>query len=129
MAKEDPMGRLAIKRVYDAPSTEDGSRFLVDRLWPRGVSRERAALDGWEKDVAPSPELRRLFHGGSLGYGEFSAAYRAELDGSEAAADFARRCEGLLADGNVTLVYAARSEDNHARVLLGWLEGRTPEHD
>lgn len=118
------MGRLTVKRIYEAPSEDDGHRFLVDRLWPRGMSKDRAALEGWEKGVAPSPELRKLFHAGSLGFDEFAAAYQTELDASEAAADFARRCEELLAHDNVTLVYAARSEDNHAKVLLHWLQDR-----
>lgn len=118
------MGTLAIKRIYDAPSAGDGHRFLVDRLWPRGMSKDRAALEGWEKDVAPSSELRKAFHSGSMGFDEFSAAYQSELDASEAAQEFAQRCGALLANGNVTLVYAAKSEDNHTKVLLAWLQDR-----
>jgi uncharacterized protein YeaO (DUF488 family) len=112
---------FAMKRVYDAPAASDGYRVLVDRLWPRGVSKERAELDDWAKDVAPSPELRTEWHHSDdpARFDEFAARYRAELDANPAS-------ETLLATGrehaHVTLLFGARDERvNHAAVLLDWL--------
>ena len=111
---------FAMKRVYDPPAGSDGYRVLVDRLWPRGVSKERAELDEWAKDVAPSPGLRTEWHhAGGERFDEFAARYRAELEESAAA-------RALLATGReharVTLLFGARDERaNHAAVLLGWL--------
>lgn len=119
------MFELRCRRVYDGPEAGDGARVLVDRLWPRGLRREAAALDAWEKGVAPSTELRRWFGHDPSRFEEFSARYRAELDASEAAAEFSERCRALLARGPVTLLYAARDERcNHALVLAGWLRER-----
>ena len=111
---------FAMKRVYDPPAASDGYRVLVDRLWPRGVSKERAELDEWAKDVAPSPDLRAEWHhAGGERFDEFAARYRAELDENAAAAS-------LLATGReharVTLLFGARDgRMNHAAVLLDWL--------
>jgi uncharacterized protein YeaO (DUF488 family) len=110
---------FAMKRVYDAAAASDGYRVLVDRLWPRGVSKERAELDEWAKDVAPSSGLRTEWHhAGGERFDEFAARYRAELDENPAA-------EALLATGRddrVTLLFGARDERvNHAAVLLEWL--------
>lgn len=119
------MFELRCRRVYDGPEAGDGARVLVDRLWPRGLRREAAALDAWKKGVAPSTELRRWFGHDPSRFEEFSARYRAELDASEAAAEFSERCRALLARGPVTLLYAARDERcNHALVLAGWLRER-----
>lgn len=119
------MFELRCRRVYDGPEAGDGARVLVDRLWPRGLRREAAALDAWEKGVAPSTELRRWFGHDPSRFEEFSARYRAELDASEAAAEFSERCRALLARGPVTLLYAARDERcNHALVLADWLRER-----
>jgi uncharacterized protein YeaO (DUF488 family) len=71
---------LRIKRVYKPPDDEDGARALVDRLWPRGLSRERAQIDLWLKDIAPSDALRRRFHGDPTGWEAFTTAYSAELE-------------------------------------------------
>ena len=70
---------IRVGRVYDDPSSADGFRVLVDRLWPRGLSKERAALDLWAKEVAPSTELRKAFHHADMPWDVFAAAYRAEL--------------------------------------------------
>jgi uncharacterized protein YeaO (DUF488 family) len=113
---------FAMKRVYDAAAASDGYRVLVDRLWPRGVSKERAELDEWAKEVAPSPELRTEWHhAGGERFDEFAARYRAELDENPAAV-------AILASGRehdrVTLLFGARDERvNHAAVLLEWLAG------
>jgi len=106
------MRSVAIKRAYDPPSSQDGTRILVDRLWPRGISKRKAALDGWMKDVAPSPALRQWFSHEPERFKEFSRRYRAELKGNPAL-DALR---GLK--GKVTLVYGARDPKiNHAIVL------------
>lgn len=115
-----------IKRVYDPPEASDGVRILVDRLWPRGVSKERAELDDWFTDVAPSPDLRTEWHHAAdreATFADFAARYRAELDAGQAAAALLER--GLAADASgqvITLLFAARdTHENHATVLLDWL--------
>jgi uncharacterized protein YeaO (DUF488 family) len=111
---------FAMKRVYEPPAASDGYRVLVDRLWPRGVSKERAELDEWAKEVSPSPELRTEWHrSGGERFDEFAARYRSELDENPAV-------EALVATGRsherVTLLFGARDERvNHAAVLLDWL--------
>lgn len=105
---------IHIKRVYDAPAATDGYRILVDRLWPRGLSKEAARFDLWLKDVAPSPELRRWFGHRPDRWAEFRARYLAELDGAAALETIRQR----LRAGDVTLLYAAKDEaHNHALVL------------
>ena len=110
---------FVMKRVYEPAEASDGYRVLVDRLWPRGVSKERAQLDLWHKEVAPSPELRTEWHHHRDRFDEFAAMYRAELDASPAA-------QKLLELGReharVTLLFGASDElVNHAAVLLDWL--------
>ena len=108
---------VVIKGVRDEPSPDDGRRVLADRLWPRGVSKEHAALDEWVKDATPSTALRRAFHSGDLDWERFVPAYRAELE--EPAAREA--VEGLRAEalsGRVTLLIAGHDRvRTHARVL------------
>jgi uncharacterized protein YeaO (DUF488 family) len=115
---------LRIKRVYQAPDTEDGIRVLVDRLWPRGLSRERAQIDLWLKEIAPSEALRRRFHSDPAGWGHFKTAYYAELERAPAQSA-ARELLGRLSRGPVTLLFAARNESrNNAVALKEWLEDR-----
>ena len=108
---------VVIKGVREEPAPDDGRRVLVDRLWPRGVSRERAELDEWAKNATPSTALRRAFHSGDLDWERFVPAYRAELE--EPAAREA--VEGLRAEalsGRVTLLIAGHDHvRTHARVL------------
>ena len=113
-------GIFAIKRVYDEPSDDDGCRVLVDRLWPRGVSKERAQLELWLKDVAPSPPLRKEFGHMQERFADFRAAYEAELETNPAV----QTLYGLAAEhGKVTLLFGARDpETNLARVLQEFLE-------
>ena len=113
----DPM-ELRRKRAYDTASTDDGYRILVDRLWPRGVSKERAAIDLWAKDTAPSPELRRDWHAAAdAQWGVYADRYRAQLAGESAEA-MAALADVVRAHPVVTLVYAAHDpEHNHAAVL------------
>ncbi len=111
---------LAVKRVYDVPKPHDGTRFLVERLWPRGVKKESLQIDGWLKDVAPSHELRRWFAHDPAKWDEFCRRYSAELDARPEAwgpiLDAARR-------GNVTLLYSAHNtEHNNAVALKAYLE-------
>lgn len=83
------MTQIKIKRVYEDPEAEDGYRVLVDRLWPRGMKKEHLKYDVWEKDITPSPELRKWFHEDPVEHWEgFSAMYRKELETSEAARNF-----------------------------------------
>jgi uncharacterized protein YeaO (DUF488 family) len=106
------MRSVAIKRAYDPPSSQDGTRILVDRLWPRGIGKKKAALDGWMKDVAPSPALRQWFGHEPKRFKEFSRRYRAELKGNPAL----ETLRGFK--GKVTLIYGARDPKiNHAIVL------------
>lgn len=106
------MRSVAIKRAYDPPAATDGTRILVDRLWPRGLSKAKAKLDGWNKDVAPSTALRKAFNHRPERFQEFSKRYRAELKNNPAV-------EELRAlKGKVTLIYGARDPIiNHAVVL------------
>lgn len=111
-----------LKRAYEAPEASDGARFLVERLWPRGVPKERLQLTAWLKDVAPSPDLRRWYGHQIARWDEFQRRYCAELAANEAA------WAPLLAaarQGPVTLVYAARdTQHNSACVLKQFLEER-----
>lgn len=118
---------VGIKRVYDPVAPDDGRRYLVDRLWPRGVGKDDARLDGWLKDLAPSTELRLWFGHEPAKWREFERLYRAELASPQAAGALAtlRREAG---QGQVTLLYGAKDrEHNHALVLKDVLEaGETP---
>ena len=113
------MARLRVKRIYEEAGEEDGLRVLVDRLWPRGVSKERARLDHWLKEIAPSDELRVEFHSGVLDFAAFGDRYRGELEGKPAVEELRGIVEGAEV---VTLLYGSRDEDrNHARVLREFL--------
>jgi uncharacterized protein YeaO (DUF488 family) len=113
---------LRIKRVYEAAGPDDGARVLVDRLWPRGVSREGARIALWLKDIAPSDALRKRFHGKPEDWALFCDAYAEEL-AEPAAQSAVERVRSCLRDGAVTLLYAARdTERNNAVALKTWLE-------
>ena len=106
------MRSVAIKRAYDPAAASDGTRILVDRLWPRGLSKNKAALDGWNKQVAPSTALRQWFGHRPERFQEFAKRYRAELKGNPAVDEL------RALKGKVTLVYGARDPAiNHAVVL------------
>jgi uncharacterized protein YeaO (DUF488 family) len=105
---------IAIKRVYDKPADGDGKRILVDRLWPRGVSKKAAALDSWNKDVAPSPGLRKWFDHRPERFAEFKKRYRSEMSDNPAVADL----RAAIGRAKVTLLYGAKDPKiNHAVVL------------
>jgi len=114
---------IRIKRVYDEASGDDGCRVLVDRLWPRGVSKERAQLDAWLKDLAPSPALRTAWHHDPDRIEEFAARYRAELDGDPKTVAAVAELRGLAVENPVTtLLYGAKDREvNHARILAEYL--------
>ncbi len=108
---------VRIKRADEPPARDDGFRVLVDRLWPRGVKKEAAALDLWAKDVAPTPELRKWFGHDPGRFRAFATRYRHELSRGPARAapdDLVRRA----ARGSVTLVYGARDEVHNGAVVL-----------
>jgi len=117
------MYQIKIKRIYASPEPSDGRRYLVDRLWPRGIKKEKAALDGWFKTIAPSAELRKSFAHQQERFAGFREAYQQELDASPEAAEFARLCKKEVLSGNVSLLYAAKDEScNNAAVLREWIE-------
>ncbi|MEP6757024.1 MAG: DUF488 domain-containing protein [Chthonomonadales bacterium] len=111
---------IKIKRVYDRPEKDDGERVLVDRLWPRGLTKERAAVDLWLKDVAPSTELRKWFGHDPAKWDQFQIRYRKELTEKK---DDLKLLEEQSKKHTVTLVYGSRDvEHNEAQVLKAILE-------
>jgi uncharacterized protein YeaO (DUF488 family) len=111
---------LKVKRVYEAAERSDGSRFLVERLWPRGMKKEKVIMETWLKDVAPSDSLRRWFGHDPLKWSEFQERYRAELSGNPKAW---KPILEAATQGDVTLLYSARdTEHNNALVLRSFLE-------
>ena len=106
---------ISLKRVYEAPNQNDGMRILVERLWPRGLSKEKAAIDHWLKDIAPSPDLRRWFNHRPERWAEFLARYEAELDAN---AEGMRELLAIIADGPSCLVFAARDKEHNSAVAL-----------
>jgi uncharacterized protein YeaO (DUF488 family) len=112
--------RLDLKRVYEPAAHSDGKRVLVERLWPRGISKSKAAIDVWLKEISPSPELRKWFAHDPAKWNEFKKRYRAELRVNRDAVEQLRK---LIKDGPVTLVYAARDEQqNSARLVKNFIE-------
>ena len=108
---------IRVRRAYDAPEATDGYRILVDRLWPRGISQEKADVDLWLRDVAPSAELRTWFAHQVERWPEFAERYRTELAGHGELLDLIRDIDQHR--GTVTLLFGARDEDhNEAQVLL-----------
>ena len=107
--------KVNIKRVYEAPSKEDGTRILVDRLWPRGLTKEKAHVDLWLKEVAPSNELRRWFGHDPDRWPEFRTRYRAELKHNP---DQMALLRHALAQGKATLVYGAKDTERNQAVVL-----------
>lgn len=106
---------VAVKRVYEEPADSDGCRILVDRLWPRGLSKERAKVDVWLKAVAPSDALRKWFHHEEGNWDEFRQRYLAELAANDEAVEELR---AYLGKGAVTLLYGAKDEEHNQAVVL-----------
>lgn len=116
---------VRLKRAYDEPSDDDGAGVLVERLWPRGVKKEDAALDAWMKEVSPSPELRKWYDHDRSKWPEFVARYRAELEDHPEALDELRRLAG---DSRLTLVLASKDVvHSSAAILRDVLLGRETE--
>lgn len=114
------MDNIRIKRIYEDPSDEDGYRILVDRIWPRGVSKEDAKLYSWKKELGPTDELRKWFGHDPEKFVGFQQKYSAELEGKK---EDLLEIRNLAKDGNVTLLYGARDTDhNQAVVLLNTLK-------
>ncbi|MFJ2902104.1 DUF488 domain-containing protein [Streptomyces sp. NPDC087212] len=113
---------VRVRRVYEPPGPQDGTRVLVDRLWPRGLSKDAARVDRWPKALTPSPGLRRWYHAGEGSYADFSSRYEAELAVPELAQPLDELRE-LVREGPVTLLTAVRSpEESHASVLARLLD-------
>jgi uncharacterized protein YeaO (DUF488 family) len=106
---------IKIKRAYELPTDNDGARVLVDRLWPRGLTKERAKIDVWMKEIAPTTELRKWFGHDSLRWDEFRARYILELKSN---IEGVRRLKELIEAGPVTLIYASRDEQHNEAVVL-----------
>jgi uncharacterized protein YeaO (DUF488 family) len=115
MTSKVPAKNVRLKRAYEPPAPADGTRILVDRLWPRGVSKADAAIDQWVRDLAPSPELRTWFSHDPARFAEFERRYVAELRGHGATVAELR---ALARKAAVTLVYAARDEEHNDAVVL-----------
>jgi uncharacterized protein YeaO (DUF488 family) len=117
-----PAANVKLKRAYEPPTAEDGARILIDRLWPRGISKKKAALDQWMKDIAPSAKLRKWFGHDPTRWEEFRRRYADEVHQNSALLDQLR---SLARQGPITLVYSAHDEvHNDAVVLRDLLLGR-----
>lgn len=117
---------LRIKRVYEAPAKEDGTRVLVDRIWPRGLSKQQAAIDEWMKEIAPSSALRSWFGHDPQRWPQFHERYFKELGSS---ADTVSRLVALMSDRPVTLLFAARdTERNNAVALAEYIALHKQQH-
>ncbi|HNS51852.1 MAG TPA: DUF488 family protein [Anaerolineae bacterium] len=115
---------IRVKRAYAPPAAEDGSRFLVDGLWPRGIKKEDLQIDGWPKGVAPSAGLRTWFGHDPTRWESFLARYSSELEEKQEALEPIRAAARL---GNVTLVYGARDEEHNNAVALKTYLEQTPD--
>lgn len=104
-----------LKRAYAKPSSKDGCRVLVDRIWPRGRSKDELEIDQWLKEAAPSDKLRKSFHSGDLNWGEFRNRYLAELKNHR---DELRRLVEISDAGRLTLVYSSKDPDHNNAVVL-----------
>lgn len=119
---------IKIKRAYEKADPDDGARILVDRLWPRGVSKERANLDSWAKEVCPSTGLRKWFDHREDRFSAFETKYREELNASGEA--WRKSVIERLSREPVTLIYGAKNEKiNHARILKEWIEESLKEKE
>jgi Uncharacterized conserved protein len=116
---------LKIQRIYGSEPEAGTYRILVDRLWPRGISKVKAQLDLWAKEVAPSTDLRKWFNHDEAKFPEFKTRYLAEIKANPAMADFVATVKAELAKGDVVLLYGAKDQqDNQAQVLLKYLQAQ-----
>lgn len=110
--------QLKLERIYTKPVDTDGYRLLVDRLWPRGISKVNAQLDDWVKEIGPSTELRKWFNHDPEKYPEFVKKYQAELDANPIMPDFIRQVAEQLAKQPVILLFGAKDETHNQAVVL-----------
>jgi len=115
MRSKVPARNVKLKRAYQAPSSEDGVRVLIDRLWPRGVTKQKAALDRWMKEIAPSTELRKWFAHDPNRWEEFRSRYAEELSLRK---NLLTELRSIARRGPLTLVYSARDEQHNDAVAL-----------
>ena len=113
--RNNPAEHLRLKRVYEPAAPQDGVRVLVDRLWPRGLTKQKAAVDHWMKDVAPSADLRKWFGHDPDRWGEFQRRYKAEL---RQRGDLLDQIRKMIDEGTVTLLFGARDEEHNDAVVL-----------
>ena len=122
------MGELRWKRIYDTAEEDDGFRILIDRLWPRGISKADAQLGDWARDVAPSAALRSAYHRNETDYKTFAESYEKELYDNDEMTKFIEEIKNKLKTGNVTLLYASREpEHSQIPVLRSFIEKRLKE--
>ena len=115
------MYQLRIKRVYAAAEESDGYRILTDKLWPRGMTKDKAAIDEWAKEITPTNSLRQWFGHKRENFQAFTDQYIAELNANPAAPAFAKLCIELLQRHNVTLLYGAKDEECNHAIVRNWI--------
>jgi uncharacterized protein YeaO (DUF488 family) len=115
MTTKIPAANVKLKRAYEPPAPTDGTRILIDRLWPRGISKEKVAVDQWMKEIAPSTNLRKWFGHDPARWVEFRRRYAAELQENSALLDQLR---SFARDGPITLVYSAHDELHNDAIVL-----------
>ena len=115
MKRKVSAGNVKLKRAYEPPTPDDGMRILIDRLWPRGVTKERAAIDQWMKDISPSTELRKWFGHDPARWDEFRRRYAKEVHQH---AELLDQLRSLAREGPITLVYSARDEKHNDAIEL-----------
>ncbi|MFD1705271.1 DUF488 domain-containing protein [Siminovitchia sediminis] len=109
---------VKIKRVYDEPAPDDGWRILVDRLWPRGISKEKLQMDQWMKELAPTHDLRKWFQHDPQKFPVFKERYRLYLKENQESLEKLKELKGLLKNNNVTLLYSAKEERHNQAAVL-----------
>ncbi len=109
---------IRLKRIYDEPAQSDGTRILVDRLWPRGISKEKAKLDYWLKEIGPTNELRKSFHNGELSFYHFKEKYLDELQSGEQLEALEELKRLAKKEKKITLLYAAKNEKENQAIIL-----------
>ena len=114
---------IKLKRIYDRPAKSDGMRVLVERLWPRGLTKEKATVDWWIKDIAPSPELRKWYGHDPQKWPEFQRRYRAELRVKK---DLIQALRDKIRRGRVTFVFAAKDQRRNSALVLKRIVEATP---
>ena len=115
MKRKVPVDNVKLKRAYEPPAADDGMRILVDRLWPRGISKERAAIDQWMKEISPSTELRKWFGHDPARWNEFCRRYAKEVRQNT---DLLDQLRSLARQGPITLIYSAHDEEHNDAVEL-----------